>query len=39
VVYAIGGRDLSVEDGKAIFNLAKSGASLESGVVMYGVKG
>lgn len=38
VVYGIGGRDLSVEDGKAIFGLAKEGASQESGVVMYGVK-
>jgi pyruvate ferredoxin oxidoreductase alpha subunit len=38
VVYGIGGRDLSVEDGKTIFGLAKEGASQESGVVMYGVK-
>ncbi len=38
VVYGIGGRDLSVDDGKAIFNLPKEGAE-EAGTIMYGVKG
>jgi pyruvate ferredoxin oxidoreductase alpha subunit len=39
VVYGIGGRDLSKEDGKKIFALAKEGKSFGTAPVMYGVKG
>jgi pyruvate ferredoxin oxidoreductase alpha subunit len=38
VVYGIGGRDLSVEDGKNIFGLAKEGSAFGVPNVMYGVK-
>ena len=38
VVYGIGGRDLSVEDGKNIFGMAKEGSSFGASTVMYGVK-
>ena len=38
VVYGIGGRDLSTEDGKNIFGLAKEGSSFGSSTLMYGVK-
>jgi len=38
VVYGIGGRDLSVEDGKNIFGMAKEGNSFGTPTVMYGVK-
>ena len=37
LVYGIGGRDLSVDDGKAIFKLAKEGKT-GMGPVLYGVK-
>ena len=39
VVYGIGGRDLSVEDGRKVFGLAKEGVSSGETSVMYGVKG
>jgi pyruvate ferredoxin oxidoreductase alpha subunit len=39
VVYGIGGRDLSTDDGKKIFSLAKEGSSYSTASVMYGVKG
>ena len=38
VVYGIGGRDLSKEDGKKIFEMAKDGRSFGPEPVMYGVK-
>ena len=38
VVYGIGGRDLSVEDGKNIFGMAKEGSAFGVPIVMYGVK-
>ena len=38
VVYGIGGRDLSVDDGKNIFGMAKEGSSFGSPSVLYGVK-
>ena len=38
VCYGIGGRDLSVDDGKAIFALAAKGVPPGEGPVMYGVK-
>ncbi len=37
LTYGIGGRDLSVEDGKVIFSVA--GGSPSQGTIMYGVKG
>jgi len=39
VVYGIGGRDLTVDDGKKIFAMAKEEASFGPAPVMYGVKG
>ncbi len=39
IVYGIGGRDLSVEDGKKIFSMAKEQRSYSSKTLMYGVKG
>ncbi len=38
VVYGIGGRDLTVEDARRIFELAKDESSFGSGPLMYGVK-
>jgi pyruvate ferredoxin oxidoreductase alpha subunit len=38
VVYGIGGRDLSTEDGKNIFGMAKEGGSFPSSTLMYGVR-
>jgi len=38
VVYGIGGRDLSTEDGKNIFGMAKEGSAFGASTVMYGVK-
>jgi len=38
VVYGIGGRDLSMDDGKNIFGMAKEGSTLGASAVMYGVK-
>jgi hypothetical protein len=38
IVYGIGGRDLSTEDGKNIFGMAQEGRSLGESSVMYGVK-
>jgi hypothetical protein len=38
VVYGIGGRDLSVEDGRRVFGLAKEGDLSGETSVMYGVK-
>ena len=38
VVYGIGGRDLSTEDGKNIFGMAKEGSAYAESTVMYGVK-
>ncbi len=38
VVYGIGGRDLSAEDGKNIFGMAREGGSFGQSTVMYGVK-
>jgi pyruvate ferredoxin oxidoreductase alpha subunit len=38
VVYGIGGRDLSTEDGKKIFSMAKEGSAYAESTVMYGVK-
>jgi pyruvate ferredoxin oxidoreductase alpha subunit len=39
VVYGVGGRDLSVDDGKKIFGLAKEESSYGEAPLMYGVKG
>jgi len=39
LVYGIGGRDLSVEDGRRIFGLIERGALSGDTSVMYGVKG
>jgi pyruvate ferredoxin oxidoreductase alpha subunit len=39
LVYGIGGRDVTVEDGKKILGLAKDETSLGAASVMYGVKG
>ncbi len=39
LVYGIGGRDVTVEDGKKIFALAKDETSFGEASVMYGVKG
>jgi len=39
VVYGIGGRDLSVDDGKKIFAMARDDSSFRSTQVLYGVKG
>ncbi len=39
LVYGIGGRDVTVEDGKRIFALAKDEALFGEDSVMYGVKG
>jgi pyruvate ferredoxin oxidoreductase alpha subunit len=39
VVYGIGGRDLSTDDGKKIFGLAKEKGSSGAATMMYGVKG
>jgi len=39
VVYGIGGRDLSVEDGRRIFDMAKDSSSFGATQVLYGVKG
>jgi pyruvate ferredoxin oxidoreductase alpha subunit len=39
LVYGIGGRDVTVEDGKKIFALAKDETSFGKASVMYGVKG
>ena len=39
VVYGIGGRDLSVDDGKKIFDMAKDESSFGPMQVLYGVKG
>ncbi|MGP8125480.1 MAG: pyruvate ferredoxin oxidoreductase [Nitrososphaerales archaeon] len=39
LVYGIGGRDLSVEDGRKIFGLTGRGALSSDASVMYGVKG
>jgi len=38
VVYGIGGRDLSTDDGKNIFGMAKEGSAFGASTVMYGVK-
>jgi pyruvate ferredoxin oxidoreductase alpha subunit len=38
VVYGIGGRDLSTDDGKNIFGMAKEGSTFGTSAVMYGVK-
>jgi pyruvate ferredoxin oxidoreductase alpha subunit len=38
IVYGIGGRDLSTEDGKNIFGMADEGGSFGMSTVMYGVK-
>jgi len=38
VVYGIGGRDLSTEDGKKIFGMAKEGGTFGASTLMYGVK-
>jgi pyruvate ferredoxin oxidoreductase alpha subunit len=38
LVYGIGGRDVTVEDGKKIFALAKDETSFGEASVMYGVK-
>ena len=38
VVYGIGGRDLSTDDGKNIFGMAKEGSACGASTVMYGVK-
>jgi len=38
VVYGIGGRDLSTDDGKNIFGMAKEGSAFGVSTVMYGVK-
>jgi pyruvate ferredoxin oxidoreductase alpha subunit len=39
LVYGIGGRDVTVEDGKKIFGLAKDETLFSAASVMYGVKG
>jgi pyruvate ferredoxin oxidoreductase alpha subunit len=39
VVYGIGGRDLSVDDGKKIFAMAKDESSFRATQMLYGVKG
>ena len=39
VVYGIGGRDVSKDDGKKIFSMAREGRSFGGGPIMYGVKG
>ncbi len=39
VIYGIGGRDLSVDDGKRIFAMAKEMRSFDPSTTMYGVKG
>jgi pyruvate ferredoxin oxidoreductase alpha subunit len=39
VVYGIGGRDLSKDDGKRIFAMAREGRSFGAEPVMFGVKG
>jgi pyruvate ferredoxin oxidoreductase alpha subunit len=39
LIYGIGGRDVTVEDGKKIFGLAKDEASYGAASLMYGVKG
>jgi pyruvate ferredoxin oxidoreductase alpha subunit len=39
LVYGIGGRDVTVEDGKKIFALAKDETSFGEASMMYGVKG
>ena len=39
LVYGIGGRDLSKDDGKKIFAMAKDGKSFGVSSLMYGVKG
>ena len=38
VVYGIGGRDISTDDGKNIFGMAKEGSAFGASTVMYGVK-
>lgn len=38
VVYGIGGRDLSMDDGNNIFAMAKEGSALGASTVLYGVK-
>jgi len=38
VVYGIGGRDLSIEDGKNIYGMAKEGSAFAESTLMYGVK-
>lgn len=38
VVYGIGGRDISVEDGKTIFGMAKKGSAFSESSAMYGVR-
>jgi len=38
LVYGIGGRDFSIEDGKKVFSLAKDKGSYGSMPIMYGVK-
>ena len=38
VVYGIGGRDLSMDDGKKIFGMANEGSTFDASTVMYGVK-
>ncbi len=39
IIYGIGGRDLSVDDGKRIFAMAKEMRSFDPSTTMYGVKG
>lgn len=39
VVYGIGGRDLLIDDGKKIFEMAKEGRQFSAAPLMYGVKG
>jgi pyruvate ferredoxin oxidoreductase alpha subunit len=39
VIYGIGGRDLLVDDGKKIFEMAKEGHQFSAAPLMYGVKG
>ena len=38
VVYGIGGSDISTDDGKNIFGMAKEGSAFGASTVMYGVK-
>ena len=38
VVYGIGGRDISTDDGKNIFGMAREGSAFGASTVMYGVK-